>query len=92
MAEPVFDHPRSEAFADRMMDALNGAGITLMMSIGHQVGLFDAMAGRPPATSEQIAAAAGLSFGSTDLPSLIHIVAVVPSGTRRSGRTPQPDQ
>jgi len=61
MAEPVFDHPRSEAFAGRMMDALNGAGITLMMSIGHQVGLFDAMAGRPPATSEQIAAAAGLN-------------------------------
>src|SRR5215203_3849513 len=61
MAEPVFDHARSEAFAGRMMDVLNGAGITLMMSIGHQVGLFDAMAGRPPATGEQIAAAAGLN-------------------------------
>ena len=58
MAVPVLDHARSEAFAGRMMEVLNGAGITLMMSIGHQVGLFDAMAGRPPATSEQIAAAA----------------------------------
>jgi len=42
MAEPLFDQARSEAFAGRMMDVLNGAGITLMTSIGHQVGLFDA--------------------------------------------------
>jgi SAM-dependent methyltransferase len=61
MAEPSFDHARSEVFAGRMMDVLNGAGITLMTSIGHQVGLFDAMAGLPPATSRQIAAAAGLN-------------------------------
>ena len=61
MAELEFDQARSEAFAERMMDVLNGAGITLMTSIGHQVGLFDAMAGRPPATSEQIAAASGLN-------------------------------
>src|ERR671921_2915579 len=44
-----------------MMDILNGASITLMTSIGHQVGLFDAMAGLPPATSQQIAEAAGLN-------------------------------
>jgi SAM-dependent methyltransferase len=61
MADPVFDQARSEAFAGRMMDVLNGAGITLMTSIGHQVGLFDAMADCPPATSQQIAAAAGLN-------------------------------
>ena len=61
MADPVFDQARSEAFAGRMMDVLNGAGITLMSSIGHQVGLFDAMADLPPATSQQIAEAAGLN-------------------------------
>ena len=44
MADQSFDQTRSEAFAGRMMDVLNGAGITLMTSIGHQVGLFDAMA------------------------------------------------
>jgi SAM-dependent methyltransferase len=60
MAEHAFDQARSEAFAGRMLDALNGAAVTLMASIGHQVGLFDAMAGCPPATSEQIAEAAGL--------------------------------
>jgi SAM-dependent methyltransferase len=43
-----------------MMDILNGAGITLMTSIGHQVGLFDTMASLPPATSQQLAEAAGL--------------------------------
>jgi 2-polyprenyl-3-methyl-5-hydroxy-6-metoxy-1,4-benzoquinol methylase len=32
-----------------------------MTSIGHQVGLFDAMADRPPGTSRQIAEAAGLN-------------------------------
>ena len=61
MADRPFDEARSEAFAGRMMDVLNGAGIALMTSIGHQVGLFDAMAGRPPATSHEIAAAAGLN-------------------------------
>ena len=60
MADPAFDQARSEAFAGRMMDVLNGAGITLMCSIGHQAGLFDAMAGLPPSTSQQIAEAAGL--------------------------------
>jgi SAM-dependent methyltransferase len=61
MAELSFDQARSEAFAGRMMDILNGAGITLMASIGHQLGLFDAMAGLPPTTSQHIAEAAGLS-------------------------------
>jgi hypothetical protein len=61
VADRPFDEARSEAFAGRMMDVLNGAGIALMTSIGHQVGLFDAMAGRPPATSHQIAAEAELN-------------------------------
>ena len=64
MGAPVvdnsFDKARSEAFAGRMTDVLNDAAIALMTSIGHQVGLFDAMAHRAPATSQQIAQAAGL--------------------------------
>jgi SAM-dependent methyltransferase len=43
------------------MDVLNGASVTLMTSIGHQVGLFDTMAGLPPATSQEIAGAASLN-------------------------------
>jgi SAM-dependent methyltransferase len=61
VAEPLFDQARSEAFAERMLDVLNSASITLMTSIGHQVGLFDAMADLPPASSQQIAQAAGLN-------------------------------
>jgi SAM-dependent methyltransferase len=43
-----------------MVDVLNEGAIALMTSIGHRTGLFDAMAGLPPSTSEQIATAAGL--------------------------------
>jgi 2-polyprenyl-3-methyl-5-hydroxy-6-metoxy-1,4-benzoquinol methylase len=60
MATQVFDDTRSETFAGRMVDILNGASLALMTSIGHQVGLFDTMASLPPATSQQIAEAAGL--------------------------------
>jgi 2-polyprenyl-3-methyl-5-hydroxy-6-metoxy-1,4-benzoquinol methylase len=51
---------RAEAFAGHMVDVLNSAAIALMTSIGHQVGLFDTLAGLPPATSDEIARAAGL--------------------------------
>ncbi|HEY5639523.1 MAG TPA: class I SAM-dependent methyltransferase [Dehalococcoidia bacterium] len=40
---------------------LNGAMLTLMISIGHRAGLFDAMAKLPPSTSPEIAEAAGLN-------------------------------
>lgn len=61
MTDQSFDQAKSEAFAGRMMDVLNNAAVALMTSIGHQVGLFDAMADRPPATSQQVAEAAGLN-------------------------------
>lgn len=47
-------------FADRVMDAIDSASLALLISLGHQSGLFDVMAGQPPATSAQIADAAGL--------------------------------
>jgi 2-polyprenyl-3-methyl-5-hydroxy-6-metoxy-1,4-benzoquinol methylase len=50
----------SEAFAGRMLEALNRSFLTLGVSIGHRTGLFDVMAALPPATSVQIAEAAGL--------------------------------
>ena len=61
MSEQILDQTKSEAFASRMMDVLNYSAIALMTSIGHQVGLFDAMAEWSPATSHQIARTAGLN-------------------------------
>ena len=60
MAMQEFDQVRAERFAERMVDVLNEGAIALMTSIGHRTGLFDAMAGLPPSTSEQIATAADL--------------------------------
>ena len=56
---PEFDAAVAEQFADRMVRVLNSAALALMTSVGHQVGLFDAMAKLPPSTSQDIAAAAG---------------------------------
>jgi 2-polyprenyl-3-methyl-5-hydroxy-6-metoxy-1,4-benzoquinol methylase len=52
---------KAEAFAGRMVGALNEGAIAVMTSIGHRTGLFDAMAGLPYSTSEQIAGAANLN-------------------------------
>ncbi|MGO9926481.1 MAG: class I SAM-dependent methyltransferase [Mycobacterium sp.] len=43
-----------------MVAAIDGASLALLLSIGHQTGLLDTMAGLAPATSAQIAGAAGL--------------------------------
>lgn len=50
----------AEDFAARMIGAIDAASTAILTSIGHQTGLFDRMAGLPPATSAQIADAAGL--------------------------------
>jgi 2-polyprenyl-3-methyl-5-hydroxy-6-metoxy-1,4-benzoquinol methylase len=44
-----------------MIAAIDGASLALLVSIGHQTGLLDTMAGLPPSTSTQIAEAAGLN-------------------------------
>ncbi len=49
-----------EEFGERMVGVLNAAMLALMTSIGHRTRLFDTMASLPPATSAQIAEAAGL--------------------------------
>ena len=51
----------AENFAERMIDTLNAGATALMLSLGHRTGLFDCMAELPPASSAQIAAAAGLN-------------------------------
>lgn len=61
MTKSAFDTARAEAFAEQLVGHLNGAGLALMISIGHRTGLFDSMAGMPPATSAGIATAAKLN-------------------------------
>jgi 2-polyprenyl-3-methyl-5-hydroxy-6-metoxy-1,4-benzoquinol methylase len=61
MTTHELDQDRAEAFAERMLAILNDGALVLMTSIGHRTGLFDAMAGLPLSTSEQIAEAANLN-------------------------------
>jgi SAM-dependent methyltransferase len=58
---PRFDSQKAEAFATRLLSELNSGGLCLMASIGHRVGLFDAMREQAPMTSIEIAARAGLN-------------------------------
>ena len=55
-----FHEQRSQAFAERMVGMLNEASLSMMISIGHRTGMFDAMASLPPSTSQQIADESGL--------------------------------
>ncbi len=54
------DITTTDDFAERLLGMLNEGALSLMVSVGHRVGLFDVMAGLPPSTSAAIAAAAGL--------------------------------
>ncbi|MET7643718.1 methyltransferase domain-containing protein [Streptomyces sp. NPDC005426] len=55
------DAVKQEAFAGRMVQVVNDTCLGLMAGLGHQSGLFDTMALMAPATSEEIARAAGLN-------------------------------
>jgi ubiquinone/menaquinone biosynthesis C-methylase UbiE len=57
----TLDSAKAQAFAERLITALNNGALCLMTSIGHRSGLFDVMRDMPPATSEEIAAKAGLN-------------------------------
>jgi hypothetical protein len=59
--EIQIDEAKSQAFAERLVGALNSAGVVSMTSIGHRTGLFDAMSMLAPSTSEQIAQSAQLN-------------------------------
>ncbi len=58
---PSFDAGRAEAFAGRLLSALNDGALCLMVSIGHRAGLFDTMRDQPPMTSAEIASRASLN-------------------------------
>jgi len=60
MATTELDAAATEAFGGRMLQILNDGMLTLLVSLGHRSGLFDAMAGLEPARSTRIAEAAGL--------------------------------
>lgn len=55
------EQSKAEAFAEKMLSVINGAGVALMSSIGHRTGLFDVMAKLPPSTPAEVAEAAGLN-------------------------------
>lgn len=55
------DTVKQEAFAGRMVQVVNDTCLGLMAGLGHQSGLFDRMATMAPATSAEIARAAGLN-------------------------------
>ena len=57
----LIDQSKAEAFAGRMLDILNSSTLGLMISIGHQTGLFDVMSRLAvPSTSTEVAKAANL--------------------------------
>lgn len=50
-----------EAFEERLVNALNEAGMLLMISLGHRSGLLAAMTGAPAMDSDTLAAKSGLN-------------------------------
>lgn len=61
MASTTYDEARAEAFAGRMLDLLNDGALAVMISVGHRTGALDALAEHGPATSQELAEAAGLN-------------------------------
>ena len=59
MPERELDQAKAQQFGERMVGVLNDGLLALMMSIGHQTGLFEAMADLAPSTSAEIARATG---------------------------------
>lgn len=55
----TFDQQTAEAFLDTVAGIIDSGAVAVMISLGHRTGLFDAMAGLAPATSEAIAGRAG---------------------------------
>lgn len=60
MSNKQFDASKAEQFAGTLVDTFNKASLTLMISLGHRVKIFDSMAGCEPLTSQQIADKANL--------------------------------
>jgi 2-polyprenyl-3-methyl-5-hydroxy-6-metoxy-1,4-benzoquinol methylase len=56
-----FDSAKSNDFGEKLLTILNDASLCLMISIGHRVGLFDAMSKRDSATLPDIARSTGMN-------------------------------
>jgi 2-polyprenyl-3-methyl-5-hydroxy-6-metoxy-1,4-benzoquinol methylase len=59
--DPATSAAQTEQFAARVMGTIDSASVAMLLSIGHQTSLFDTLAEFPPATSAQVADAAGLN-------------------------------
>jgi SAM-dependent methyltransferase len=60
MAVQEIDRARAEAFAGRAFGIVNDAWLTLSLSVGHRLGIYDAMAELGPATTDDLAGRAGV--------------------------------
>jgi len=78
MTTQSINDERAAVFAGHMVDVLNSAAIALLTSIGHQVGLFDTLAGLPPATSDAIARAAVMAEDSATVHDAALIDTILP--------------
>jgi ubiquinone/menaquinone biosynthesis C-methylase UbiE len=54
------ENTSSLEFQEYMVDVINKGSLSLMLSLGHRVGLFDTMVSLPPSTSKQISIASTL--------------------------------
>ena len=61
MTTQELNQNKAARFGERMVGVMNTAALSLMISLGHQTGLFDTMASLSSAASDQIAAEAQLS-------------------------------
>ncbi|GAA1074054.1 class I SAM-dependent methyltransferase [Nocardiopsis metallicus] len=59
--ETTLDQARAEEFANRMVEVLDTASTSLLLSLGHRLGIFDTMAGSGAMTCAQVAEAAQLN-------------------------------
>jgi SAM-dependent methyltransferase len=59
MDAPVIDRAKLEAFAMRAVGDLSAGYAGVMVSLGHKLGLYQAMAGAGPLTAREVAARAG---------------------------------
>jgi SAM-dependent methyltransferase len=60
MAVAEIDAQRAEEFGGRMVGVVNGAMFALSVSVGHRLGIYDALSELEPATSDEIAERTGL--------------------------------
>jgi len=60
-SQTKINEQKANAFAQRMIQVLNDAGIAMMTSIGHRTGLFEVMSNLAPSPASAIAATARLN-------------------------------